>query len=121
MLNMKEVLGPMSELTAEDLEMYKKAAGQLLTKKSDGYYKGCGCGQKLTDKVIPPAGTVELFMKASGALTGPVSGFSYNFIPNTTSIDVDPRDAAVWREQELGQDPKQGFKGRFARLESGGT
>lgn len=103
------------------LEWEQRKMTELFTKKSDGWYRGCGCGQKLSDKVTVPEGTVELFMKTSGAVVGPATGFNYNFISNTTSIDVDPRDAAIWREQELGQDPKQGFKGRFARLESGST
>lgn len=88
---------------------------ELFTKKADGWYKGCGCGQKSTDKVTPPAGTVELFVQHNGALVGPSTGIAYNFVPNTTSIDIDPADAAAWRIQGIARDPAPGFKGRLAR------
>lgn len=89
---------------------------ELYTKKSDGWYKGCGCGQKAGDKVTPPTGTVELFVQHNGALDGPSTGIKYNFVPNTTSIDIDPADAAAWRIQGIARDPAPGFKGRLARV-----
>ncbi len=89
---------------------------ELLTKKSDGYYRGCGCGQKIQDKVIPPNGSVELFVQHNGSLKGPVSGIDYNFQATTIAIDVDPVDALAWREQGIGRDAPPGFKGRLSRL-----
>ncbi len=102
----------------EALERQNKLMSDLFTKKSDGWYRGCGCGQKAGDKVFAPDGTVELFVQHNGALEGPSTGIPYNFVPNTTAIDVDPRDAAAWRIQGIARDPMPGFKGRFARIEN---
>lgn len=87
----------------------------LLTKKSDGWYKGCGCGQKAADKVKTPTGSVELFVQHNGKLTGPVSGITYAFSANSIAIDVDPADAAKWRENGVGKDAPPGFKGQLTR------
>lgn len=88
---------------------------ELLTKKSDGYYRGCGCAQKVQDKVTPPEGSVELFVQHNGRLTGPVSGIKYLFSANSVAIDVDPADARTWRESGVGKDAPPGFKGQLTR------
>lgn len=85
------------------------------TKKSDGWYQGCGCGMKPQDKITPPPDSVEVFVAHDGQLVGPVTGINYYFVQNTTSIDVDPRDAGEWRKQGIARDAIPGFKGRLAR------
>jgi hypothetical protein len=87
---------------------------ELLTKKSTGWYSGCGCGQKASDLVVPPVGSVELFMTKSGAVTG-VSGIIYEFTPNTISIDITPQDAAEFRKSGIALDPRPGLKGVLTR------
>lgn len=87
---------------------------ELLTKKSTGWYKGCGCGQKPGDLVRAPDGSVELFMTKTGSVTG-VSGNTYEFTPNTISIDIDPRDAEEFRKQGIALDPRPGLKGALTR------
>lgn len=99
------------------LERQSKALSELLTHKADGWYKGCGCGQKPVDKVEAPVGTVELLVQHNGVLKGPATGLEYSFVPNTVSIDVDPADAAAWRIQGIARDPAPGFKGRLARFD----
>lgn len=87
---------------------------EQLTKKSTGWYKGCGCGQKAGDLVTPPAGSVELFMTKTGTVVG-VSGITYEFTPNVVSIDIDPTDAAEFRKQGIALDPRAGLKGTLTR------
>lgn len=88
---------------------------EYLTQKSDGWYRGCGCGQKKGDLVTPPEGSVSLYITAASPLEGPVSGLTYLIVPNTTSIDIDPRDAAEFRKLGTGHDPRPGFKGVLTR------
>lgn len=85
------------------------------TRKSDGWYTGCGCGMKPQDKITPPEGSVEVSVNHDGPLAGPVTGINYYFVQNTTSIDVDPRDAGEWRKSGIARDAIPGFKGRLAR------
>ncbi len=98
-------------------QLAQEQSMELFTKKSDGYYRGCGCGMKAADKVTMIEGTVELLVMKTGPLTGPVSGIEYNFVPNTVSIDIDPRDATQWRIAGIARNPMIGLKGRFARNE----
>lgn len=85
------------------------------TRKSDGWYIGCGCSMKPENKITPPEGSVEVSVNHDGPLTGPVTGINYYFVQNTTSIDVDPRDAGEWRKSGIARDAIPGFKGRLAR------
>lgn len=91
---------------------------ERLTKKSDGWYRGCGCGMRPTDKVIPPSPSVELTVNFNGPLKGPRTGIEYHFVPQTVSIDIAPEDAAAWRVEGKGRDPVSGWKGRLARVET---
>lgn len=88
---------------------------QLLTRKSTGWFKGCGCGQKQTDLVIPPEGSVELFITKSGIVEGP-SGQKYDITPNTTTIDVRADDAAHFRAIGIGSNPNPTLKGTLSRI-----
>lgn len=90
-------------------------AQELLTRKSTGWYKGCGCGQKAGDLVKPPEGSQELFIAHQGALTGPITGIEYVIVPNTTSIDIDPQDAKAFKAQGIAMDARQGMKGALTR------
>lgn len=91
-------------------------SAEYYTKKSDGWYKGCGCGMKVQDRVIPPASSQEGFVQFAGDKTGPVSGLLYHFEPNTTSIDLDPDDFTAWKAEGIARDPLPGYKGRLARV-----
>lgn len=91
---------------------------EYLTKKSTGWFKGCGCGQKQGDKVTAPADSVEIVVQSTNGnseVTGPVSGAIYRFVPNAIAIDVDPRDAEVFRTQNIATGPRQGLKGYVSR------
>ena len=88
-----------------------------LTKKSDGWYTGCGCGQKAADRVEVPAGSMDIFVQKDGELVGPVSGIRYRFHANHTAIDIDARDALVWLSDGTARQPLPGFKGLLTRVE----
>ena len=91
---------------------------EQLTRKSDGWYKGCGCGQKTLDKVIPPEYVTELFFQHEGTKVGPVSGIEYKLYPNVIAIDIDTADAVVWLNDGTAKDGKAfpGFKGTLTRV-----
>lgn len=91
-------------------------AVELLTKKSTGYYKGCGCGQKPGDLVRPPEGSVDVIITKTGPVVGPITGVTYNIHPNSIAIDIDARDARSFREQGIVQEPRQGMKGVLTRV-----
>ncbi len=90
---------------------------EYLTRKSTGWFKGCGCGQKPGDLVTPPNGSVEAWFPTSEVktLVGPVTGIKYNVVPNVTSIDVDAKDYAAWAGEGIVQTPRPGFKGMLTR------
>lgn len=90
--------------------------GELLTKKSNGYYKGCGCGMKTQDLVVVPDNSVELSVQLNGDHVGPKSGLKYHFQPNTTSIDIDNADGVQWKKDKIAFEPHVGQKGRLARV-----
>lgn len=92
-----------------------------LTRKSSGWFKGCGCGQKPGDKVEAPAGSVEgilLFGSTSSEQTGPVSGIKYQVTPNHIAIDLDPRDYDAWKAQQKAIPGRSGMKGVLSRIPS---
>lgn len=90
-------------------------AVELLTKKSTGYYRGCGCGQKVGDLMTPPAGSTDVIITKTGPVTGPVTGIQYSIHPNTIAIDIDWNDAKAFREQGIVQEPRPGMKGVLTR------
>lgn len=92
-------------------------AVEYLTKKSTGWFRGCGCGQKQGDLVTPPANSVDLVIPRAGELIGPVTGIKYNIVPQTVSIDIDSQDAAIWKSQHIARDPVPGLKGVATRVQ----
>lgn len=56
----------------------------------------CGCGGKPKEEAKLPAGSVSLWVKRNGLLTGPVTGFNYSIAPNQVSVDIDKLDADIW-------------------------
>lgn len=91
---------------------------EYLTKKSTGWFKGCGCGQKIGDLVTPPINSVDAWIPEGGEHTGPATGIKYNVVPNTTSIDIDRADYAVWSADGVAHPPRPGFKGVLSRDQS---
>lgn len=95
-------------------------ATQLFTRKGDVWLKTCGCGGKWKpeDVVEIPEGTTPVFMhRAYGQeYIGPATGIHYQFHPQSTALDVDSRDAALWLEDGTARPPMQGHKGHFARV-----
>lgn len=90
---------------------------ESLTKKSDGfYYKGCGCGNKVGDRVIPPPDSVDVYIPTAGTITGPVTGIQYQIYPLSISIDIDAKDADVWRTNGIIKAAPVGLKGRLTRV-----
>lgn len=86
-----------------------------LTKKSDGWYLGCGCAQKPGDKVTPPINSTDAWIPEAGEHVGPVTGIKYVVVANTTSIDIDLADYQSWLKDGVAHAPRVGFKGIITR------
>ncbi len=88
---------------------------EFLTKKSTGWFRGCGCGQKPGDLVTPPINSVDTWVPIGGEHIGPATGIKYMVVPNTTSIDIDLADYQEWSKDGTAHPARPGFKGMLTR------
>ena len=106
----------MHTLDSDRAKELKAKMAEYLTKKATGWYLGCGCGQKPGDLITPPVNSVDAWIPEGGSHVGPVTGISYQVVPNTTSIDIDRADFEVWSKDGVAHQPRPGFKGILTRV-----
>lgn len=84
-------------------------------KQANGSFLSCGCGGAPKEQPAIPEGSVQVFIQDNAFKTGPVTGIQYGIQPVYNCLDIDERDANVWRLEGYATDPRPSHSYRLTR------